>query len=446
VSQCTDGPVTLFGAASGTGNLGVEALSFSVANSILMRGVGAVLAIADFARGVRSALIEFPVGATEVIRFGVSPTKRLHRPESLFRIQFELFTGLVSSESAKLLRSATAILDISGGDSFTDLYGPGRFRAICAPKSLALRLRKPLILLPQTYGPFNDPANRATAAKLVRGAVQCWARDARSFEILRDLLGDQFDPARHRLGVDVAFLLPIADGSRLLADAPRECAAGGEVGINVSGLIWNDPAAAASRYKFKSNYRAAVTTIVQRIAASAPVVLVPHVLAPPGHYEADRTACEAVIAALPEAVRGRVRVCPDPMDPCEAKGLISRCSWFMGTRMHATIAGLSSGVPTCAISYSDKTLGVFETCGQGEHVHDPRKLDTDTLVERVLWSFSQREAARASLATHLPGVLKQAEDQMDEIARVIREAHESRSSGRGGAGRGNAAAGRGSST
>jgi colanic acid/amylovoran biosynthesis protein len=162
-----------------------------------------------------------------------------------------------------------------------------------------------------------------------------------------------------------------------------------------------------------------VTEIVQRIAATATVVLVPHVLAPPGHFEADRTACEAVIAAIPEAIRGNVRVCPDPKDPCEAKGLISRCSWFMGTRMHATIAGLSSGVPTCAISYSNKTLGVFETCGQGEHVHDPRKLDTDTLVERVLWSFSQREAARASLARQLPAVLKQAEDQMDEIARVI---------------------------
>jgi polysaccharide pyruvyl transferase WcaK-like protein len=83
--------------------------------------------------------------------------------------------------------------------------------------------------------------------------------------------------------------------------------------------------------------------------------------------------------------------------------------------MHATIAGLSSGVPTAAVSYSDKTLGVFETCGQGEHVHDPRRLDTNALVDAVLRSFRERDSARASLATHLPAVLAKASEQMDEI-------------------------------
>lgn len=412
--------LVLFGAALGTGNLGVDALSYSVASGVTRNSTDTPLAIADYKSGVRQFSLSLPDGELPVLRFGACQTKRVYRAESFTRIRLEVAAGLQISPSTRILRNAAAFLDISGGDSFTDLYGPGRFRAICAPKSLALRLGKPLVLLPQTYGPFNEPANRVTAAKLVRGAVQCWARDARSFEILRELLGDQFDPARHRLGVDVAFLLPIADGARLLADAPREFVSGGEIGINVSGLIWNDPAAAASRYKFKADYRAAVTAIVHRIAASTPVVLVPHVLAAPGHYEADRTACEAVSAALPAAFRGNVRICLDPKDPCEAKGLISRCSWFMGTRMHATIAGLSSGVPTCAISYSDKTIGVFETCGQGEHVHDPRKLDTETLVERVLWSFSQREASRGSLTKHLTAVLKQADDQMDVVAGFIR--------------------------
>lgn len=47
-----------------------------------------------------------------------------------------------------------------------------------------------------------------------------WARDERSFDVLKDLLGDAFDPLRHRSGVDVAFGLP-ADSRRRMPWARR---------------------------------------------------------------------------------------------------------------------------------------------------------------------------------------------------------------------------------
>lgn len=314
-----------------------------------------------------------------------------------------------------MIRSSQVILDISGGDSFTDMYGPARFAAITAPKLIAVENQKPLVLLPQTYGPFRDASCRKIAARLVGAARCCWARDPRSFAVLAELLGNSFDPKRHRCGVDVAFLLPRGRAARLSSDAASP------VGVNVSGLIWNSPTAGREFYSFKADYREAVTRTVAGIAASVPVLLVPHVVTPRGHYESDRDACESLLAQLPAAVRGNVRISPDLANSCDAKGLISQCSWFLGTRMHSTIAALSSGVPTGAISYSDKTLGVFETCGQGEHVHDPRHLGTDELVERVMRSFERREGARASLATHLPGVLAKANEQMDELARDIHE-------------------------
>ncbi|MFQ5655847.1 MAG: polysaccharide pyruvyl transferase family protein, partial [Planctomycetota bacterium] len=104
------------------------------------------------------------------------------------------------------------------------------------------------------------------------------------------------------------------------------------------------------------------------------------------------------------------------LHPSEIKGIIARLDWFCGTRMHSTIAGLSSGVPTAAIAYSGKTRGVFESCGQGERVADPRKLDTDATVEHLLASFRSREESRAGLKRALPSVLRQAREQMEEIA------------------------------
>ena len=115
--------------------------------------------------------------------------------------------------------------------------------------------------------------------------------------------------------------------------------------------------------------------------SDANILLVPHVLTPPGHYESDPEANDKVLAALradPDpavARRGRVSACGCAAvyeHPSEMKWLIARLDWFCGTRMHACIAGLSSGVPTAAIAYSLKTQGVFESCGVGDAVCDPR--------------------------------------------------------------------------
>ena len=53
---------------------------------------------------------------------------------------------------------------------------------------------------------------------------------------------------------------------------------------------------------------------------------------------------------------------PD-LDASEVKWCISKLDWFVGSRMHATIAALSSGVPCAAIAYSRKFRGVFATLG-----------------------------------------------------------------------------------
>ena len=71
--------------------------------------------------------------------------------------------------------------------------------------------------------------------------------------------------------------------------------------------------------------------------------------------------------------------------------------------------------PAAAIASSPKTLGVFETCGQGAHVADPRQLDTGEVVERLWQSWAAREEARRSLRAALPAVLRRAEEQMDAI-------------------------------
>ena len=336
--------------------------------------------------------------------------------------------GLARMTSARWVMDVDSALDISGGDSFTDLYGPQRFQTVCLPKLTALRLGRPLILLPQTYGPFQAEDTRRRAASIVRRASMAWARDARSFETLKQLLGDAFDPERHRVGVDVAFGMKAqAPGADAAAALPFEAAARAGrpvVGFNVSGLIWNDPEKARTRYGFRADYREVVVRFLTRLLEREDIelLLVPHVLAASGHVESDTDACVAAREALPEALRARAHVLRGVDTAPQAKWVIARCDWFCGTRMHATIAGLSSAVPTAAIAYSLKTAGVFETCSVGDAVVDPRELGTEAAVERLWEVWQDRERHRAILSREQPSMQARTADQMDRIFAACRPA------------------------
>lgn len=276
----------------------------------------------------------------------------------------------------------------------------------------------PLVMLPQTYGPFAVQANRQLASKLVKRAAMAWARDARSFESLRGLLGEGFDPERHRCGVDVAFGLPaIRPRSELPAAAQAGVDSRPRVGFNISGLILRGGARAAEQYGLRADYGAVVSGLLRRLLSrsDARVLLVPHVHGDETALDADYYACKLVQRQLESESAGRLEVLPQSFNACETKWIISQLDWFGGTRMHSTIAALSSGVPSAAAAYSGKTVGVFETCGQGSHVADLRTLGTDEMIERLWDSWTRRDDARRDLRARLPAVIAQAEEQMDVI-------------------------------
>src|SRR5690349_7682888 len=79
----------------------------------------------------------------------------------------------------KILR-ADLFASVAGGDSFSDLYGLGRFLYISLPQILVLLLGKRLLLLPQTYGPFRGRITRSIAQHIVARAERAYCRDFRS--------------------------------------------------------------------------------------------------------------------------------------------------------------------------------------------------------------------------------------------------------------------------
>ena len=406
----------LLGAAPDTGNLGVSALFHSIVNSIFDRWPDANLTVFDHGRGLREGAVEVGDRTYGIRRVGANLSRRYYRSDNLLNMRVHATLG-INNPGVSALREADAVLDISGGDSFADLYGPRRFRLMTQPKLMTLEAGSKLTLLPQTYGPFSSPASERIARKIVRGAHVAWARDGRNFETLKQLLGDDFDPVRHRQGLDVAFALPASRPDRLapglerwiVVDRPELL-----VGVNVSGLIHN-PENGSRGFGFKADYREIIHCLLVRLLeqTSAHIVLVPHVLAGPGNPEDDRFACLKAASALGGS--DRVQVLDERYNAMEMKWLIGQFDFFCGTRMHSTIAGLSSGVPTAAVAYSKKTLGVFETCGQGEAVADPRSQSTSDAIATIWRTLESRDAVRSALAAAIPDIKRMAEEQMDAI-------------------------------
>lgn len=403
--------VCLFGVPGAERNLGVGALRASMIAGLRSRAPDADITVFDDGWGVR---------AGDGFRLaGARDSRRWHRPESYRNMWFSARTG-GPNPALRLIDAADAVLDISGGDSFCDLYGQARFRTVAWPKRIALLRGRPLVFLPQTYGPFRNRRTRADAVRLLRGACAAWARDAESYARLTELLGADHDPGRHRLGVDVAFgLLPAAppEPVRERVEEFLTADASPVVGLNVSGLLITR----GRDFGLRADLALSVRRLIELlIGDGARVLMVPHVCTPGGvddDTETNAQLAREFAARYPD----RVALAPAGLGPREAKWLVGRTDWFCGMRMHATIAALSQAVPTASIAYSRKTRGVFAALGQQRRVADARGQTTDEVTE-VLWSgWRQRASTAAGLARRLPDVLATASDQLDQIVALVRQ-------------------------
>jgi colanic acid/amylovoran biosynthesis protein len=419
-------PIAFFGASPRTNNMGVNALFASTIAGLRNRISHVDFTVFDSALGDRRE--SFHVDSAEPIslRFlGYRTGRRVHRSENLFQMNLASRLGALGSSlnsGVAAIRESVVTLDVSGGDSFTDMYPDDRIHMIAGCKELVLRLNRPLILLPQTYGPFDESLDRAS--RIVRASTACFARDERSFENLKKMLGSHFDPDRHRCGVDMAFGLEPRTAEAELSPGLLSWLADDQtpvIGLNISGLIGNSPTVGREKYGFKGDYRQIISDFVRWVLSETEsrVVLVPHVMTASGQSESDAWACEWLKSQFAGEDAERILISPTSIDQSQVKWLISKFDWFSGTRMHATIAGLSSLVPTSTVAYSDKAIGVFESCGQGREVFDPRVLGTDEVVEGMKDSFRRRHDLKMSLGEHLPRVKEQAARQMDDLADII---------------------------
>lgn len=280
------------------------------------------------------------------------------------------------------LRGCDALLDIGAGDSFADIYGGKHFFFLSLSKALALFSRVPLVLSPQTIGPFESPLMQRAASWLMRSSTKVFARDGLSKQYL-DQLGIKGNADEV---IDVAFRLPFTP------QAPRDDGKV-HVGVNVSGLLFNGGYTQSNQFGLKVDYKKLVLALLDNLARRPEVVV--HLV---GHVISDSFAVEddyRVIQDLQQRHPGFV-LAPRFASPSEAKSYISGLHFFTGARMHACIGAFSSGTPVVPMAYSRKFNGLFESLGY-KHIADLKNHDTEHALQLVLAGLDDRSRLKSEV-------------------------------------------------
>jgi colanic acid/amylovoran biosynthesis protein len=255
---------------------------------------------------------------------------------------------------------------------------------------LALRLGKPVVVLPNSYGPFLGPGVRLLLRWVLTRCRLIWAREGRSAAMVAAELGLTVPVAP-----DMAFsLVPAsrATGEAICRQAGVPLGTVPCVGITVRPYRFPQAADPGASY---TRYLAAIAALVRHIAARGwHPVLVTHVIGPNAH-EDDRLAIEAVRQQLGDTPHSWI----DSPGDCRAQAAIYGCfDYLVGTRFHSVIFALTAGVPSLAIAYGgNKGEGIMTDMGLADYV-----LPIDTITpEALLARFDQLVAAAPEIRAQL---------------------------------------------
>ena len=327
----------------------------------------------------------------------IRPTRPLRKPLDFFAV----------------IRDSDIVIDIGGGDSFADIYGRRRLTQMFLMKYLTHIARKPLVLAPQTFGPFTHGLSTFLARQTIRLSAITATRDSLSTACLREMgiAGDIIEAS------DVALRLPY--------EPPPSRPKGGpiKIGLNVSGLLMSGGYSRNNMFGLQMDYPHLMRNIVQRFADhpdDCEVHLVPHVISwQRGALEDDYAASVKLSEEFP-----CVTVAPAFTSPSEAKSYIADMDFFMGARMHACIAAFSSGVPVVPMAYSRKFAGLFGALGYDETV-DCTTQSADEILTRIFDAYERRadliRAQEAALKIGLEKLGRYEEALGDLMEKLVRK-------------------------
>ena len=308
---------------------------------------------------------------------------RNHFPDTVFTnyslTRKKILTGLLSD-----FKSCDIIFDISYGDGFSDIYNPKGVFWNTLVKSIAIKSKRPLVLLPQTYGPFERKFLEKQAAKAIKKSALVYSRDNMSTEYIKHITGLSAITV-----TDLAFTLPYEKASVAKSNKTK-------IGINVSGLLWKGGFYNSNQFGLSVDYKTYIETIIESLSANSQneLYLIPHVIENiQGSNDGDLYINDILSKKYSSLIGA-----PAFKDPVETKNYIACMDVVIAARMHATVDAFSSGVPVIPFAYSRKFEGLYGSLGYN-YIIDGKTLSTEEAIRQTLSWIENKDTIKKDLTT-----------------------------------------------
>ncbi|WP_321416299.1 polysaccharide pyruvyl transferase family protein [uncultured Desulfobacter sp.] len=274
----------------------------------------------------------------------------------------------------RILKKVSFVAAINGGDGFSDIYNTKTFEGRLFDINLAMKEQIPLILLPQTLGPFKEKNNFDTAAKILKYSSKIYVRDLK-FE--SELIKMKLD---YELTKDLSFyMVPEKFDIDIKPNA---------VGLNVSGLCYSN------RFKGLTGYFDYYPQLIDRIITyfqdkNVPLYLVSHSY----NYKCPENANDDMQAAREAYSRltdkSNAYLIDKDLTSPQIKYVISQFDFFIGTRMHSNFAAIFTNVPVFGLAYSYKYEGSFNYMGLKGYYASVLNLEKED-IDDVLFQIAEK--------------------------------------------------------
>ena len=424
--------VCLLGATFETANMGVSALTAGLIESILQCDSDAEIILLDYEK--EGIFYNFKTHGSETVvqlvnmRFSKNLFLKNHIGWLILKaLLIKIIPGrrlkakiVAKDPIIQHIWQSNIVGCISGGDSFSDIYGLERFFFVILPLMVILFLKKNLIVLPQTIGPFKGIIAKIIARYVLKNARMIYSRDYEGIEKVKALLHTKNKPRNLKFCHDVGFALsPVAPENLDLEGLNEINKDKSEVvGLNISGLLFMGGYKKNNMFGLKTNYQELIYDFIDFLITQkkSAVLLVPHVFGfGKKNSESDSIVCEMIYHELKPKYQDRLFIVRGSYNQSEIKYIIGLCDFFIGSRMHACIAALSQYIPAVGIAYSKKFKGVFETIEIGHLVADLRIMDKKEIIKVIHNSFEDRKKIKEKLQERIPEIRQEILSLFKEI-------------------------------
>ena len=284
------------------------------------------------------------------------------------------------------IKSSDIVLSI-GGDNYSLDYGIPRFFVLLG--KLIKAHNKPFIIFGASVGPFDNAGSyRETILEHLRNEVDLiLAREEESVNYLRS---NQIQNVKRM--ADPAFLMQPAKPKNLSIPRDKLHEA---IGLNMSPLILKrHPSARQNPAEWVKELALKLKREMQR-----PIILIYHVTS---SHTNDLKLLSEAYELIPANERKDIFLVDNGLNAPELKWIISQLFCLIGARTHATIAALSSEVPTISLAYSIKAYGInIDLFGHTDYVVDGTACDPSDILNTVHRVEENKKVIRATLQSKM---------------------------------------------